>query len=81
MKRVTAVDAFKLLFAYCVVAIHTQFLSTFNHVIVLEMLFSMAVPFFFISSGYFFQSKLNRNSGQKYRGGYILMAFDFLNHT
>lgn len=67
MKKVRALDAFKLLFAYCVVGIHTQLLSVVGNAVVFDVLFSMAVPYFFICSGFFFQLKLNKQSKDQYR--------------
>lgn len=66
-KQSTAIDILKLLFAYGVVAIHTQAAKKFP--LYLQLWTAMAVPFFFICSGFFFQEKLNKSSPETYRGG------------
>ena len=56
-----AIDAAKLLMSICVVAIHTKPLIHCSNQVVLksfETFFSLAVPFFFIASGFFLGQKL-----------------------
>lgn len=59
---VSCVDWIKLFFAYCVIALHTSFLSEIGNGIVFEGLsvyiFKFAVPFFFVCSGFFLGKKL-----------------------
>ncbi|WP_207638189.1 acyltransferase family protein [Butyrivibrio sp. AC2005] len=60
-KNYYAIDLFKFIFAFCVVAIHTgpldgcmlSVVSTFYDIFV-----AIAVPFFFISSGFFLAQKM-----------------------
>lgn len=65
------IDLLKLLFAYCVVAIHTQVAD--EAPLYLQFWTAMAVSFFFICSGFFFQEKLNKSSPETYRGGKELL--------
>lgn len=65
--KVSSVDFFKLLFSLCVVALHTEnafMLSENANYYVTSLLFRLAVPYFFIASGYFLGKKLNK-SGNK----------------
>lgn len=59
-KANNSVDFLKLFFAYAVVAIHTSFLyeNGSAHDWLDSCLTSLAVPFFFVSSGYFLGVKL-----------------------
>lgn len=52
------IDILKLFFAFCVVAIHVQFLSEYGLYNAFNTyLLSFAVPFFFVVSGFFFGRK------------------------
>lgn len=57
MQRNVALDFFKILLAAMVVAIHSEVLNN-NHFLV-DGLFRIAVPIFFIINGYFFFYKIN----------------------
>ena len=61
------VDLLKLIFAFCVVAIHTQAADAAP--LYLQIWTAMAIPFFFVCSGYYLQMKLNALSPDFYRGG------------
>ncbi len=53
-----AVDFVKLFFAYCIVGIHTVILQDVNYdcwYYIQHMIFRIAVPFFFMCSGYFYK--------------------------
>lgn len=55
----SAIDLFRVIFAVCVVAIHSSMLlkRNMNNIIawyVMHLICRMAVPFFFVVSGYFF---------------------------
>lgn len=57
------IDIAKFVFAMCVIAIHTTPLINYNDKIVLgvyESFVRMAVPFFFITSGFFIGTKMSR---------------------
>lgn len=61
-ERITysTIDITKFFFCLCIIALHTNFLSflpTFEHYFIEKNLFRLAVPFFFITSGYFLASK------------------------
>ena len=60
MKNYTLIDYAKLFFAVCIVVIHTDvFLSTrLSSWMILHGICRLAVPFFFITSGFFFGKKL-----------------------
>jgi hypothetical protein len=65
------IDIVKLICAVLVVSIHTQPLISFNRTgnfIMEEIIARMAVPFFFICSGYFLFNKVNINNGRMDRG-------------
>ena len=56
----SSIDLMKLFFAICIVAIHTGLLNQFSSATnwyIMHMIFRLAVPFFFITSGYFFGKK------------------------
>jgi len=64
----STIDLSKYFFCLCIIALHTHllsFLPTFQYYIIEKNLFRLAVPFFFISSGYFLASKW-----YKYDGGF-----------
>lgn len=64
----STIDVSKYFFCLCIIALHTHLLSfllTFQYYIIEKNIFRLAVPFFFISSGYFLASKW-----YKYDGGF-----------
>lgn len=66
------IDAGRLFYSYCIVAIHTSVFSDVSqtfHTIVMRYITSFAVPFFMICSGYFLGVKLWGTSDlESYRG-------------
>ena len=67
----STIDVSKYFFCLCIIALHTNllsFLPTFQYYIIEKNLFRLAVPFFFISSGYFLASKW-----YKYDGGFYVI--------
>lgn len=67
-KQSNAIDIMKLFFAICIVGIHTNVLDHFSsrcNWYVTHLLFRLAVPFFFITSGFFFGRKFLQISGDK----------------
>ena len=67
----SSIDISKYFFCICIIALHTHllsFLPTFQYYIIEKNLFRLAVPFFFISSGYFLASKW-----YKYDGGFYVI--------
>lgn len=70
-KTYSSIDIAKFFFCLCIIALHTgllSFLPTFHKYIIEKNLFRLAVPFFFITSGYFLASKW-----YKYNGGFHLI--------
>lgn len=67
MKRFNIIDCFKLFFAYCVVAIHTSLSSAMENPVILNLILGIAVSYFFVCSGYFLQSKLEKATSEQYR--------------
>lgn len=65
--QAVCVDLLKLIFAYCVVAIHTQ--AANKAPLYLQFWTALAVPFFFVCSGYYFQIKLNAVGHESVWGG------------
>lgn len=65
--QAVCVDLLKLIFAYCVVAIHTQ--AANEAPLYLQFWTALAVPFFFVCSGYYFQIKLNAVGHESVGGG------------
>lgn len=65
--QAVCVDLLKLIFAYCVVAIHTQ--AANKAPLYLQFWTALAVPFFFVCSGYYFQIKLNAVGHESVCGG------------
>ena len=60
--RNTLIDFFRLLFAFCIIGIHTDLFKDCNTPlfrIFTESLFRIGVPFYFITAGYFFADRLN----------------------
>ena len=59
------IDVLKLFFAVCVVGIHTNLLCDFNNDLqwyIYAVFFLLAVPFFFIVTGFLFGSRLQHNN-------------------
>ena len=51
------IDIVKFIFSICIIALHTLVLDSFNSDInwyVTHCIFRLAVPFFFVTSGFFF---------------------------
>lgn len=62
-----AIDLFKLVFAICIMGIHTHALNLFPEAVQyygLQMVFRLGVPYFFVTSGYFFGKKLVKETTQ-----------------
>lgn len=57
MKEYKGVDIFKLFFAFCVVQIHWEALSGMEYPLVIDWILSLAVPFFFITTGFLLSQK------------------------
>ena len=72
--QAVCVDLLKLIFAYCVVAIHTQ--AANKAPLYLQFWTALAVPFFFVCSGYYFQVKLNTDEHESFRGGEKITSKD-----
>ena len=51
-KRLNGVDVFKFMMAFAVITIHIQPLFKFNYPGFINWIISLAVPFFFIASGF-----------------------------
>ena len=59
-----AIDITKLIFCFCVVLLHSEAYTLLPHSYwVEEVLLRLAVPFFFVTSGYFWGAKLQNASG------------------
>lgn len=61
-KRNAAVDMLKLIFSLCIIGIHIQLFSDVSvtaYRLLTQALFRLGVPFYFITSGYYFTGKLN----------------------
>ena len=59
-----SIDIFKMFFCVCVICLHTEFLKNINmnekiSWVIEHWIFRMAVPFFFVTSGYFLAGKLD----------------------
>ena len=62
-KNYNSIDLWKLIMAICVVALHTNPLINCKNYIILSIYFSivkMAVPFFFLTSGFLLGKKMNK---------------------
>lgn len=60
-KNYKIIDLVKLFFSICIICLHTGGLSFFNEeykFFIEKFIFRMAVPFFFICSGFFFGKKI-----------------------
>lgn len=63
------IDIFKFLFAVCIVALHTNalnFLPDMANYMITKILFRVAVPFFFVASGFFLGEKLLHAPKEQY---------------
>lgn len=72
-KENTAIDIAKLFFAYCIIAIHTVLFLDVHHGLWWfnnHMIWRLAVPFFFLTSGYFFNA--DKKDPNKFSGGGLL---------
>ena len=76
------IDILKFFFACCVVMIHTQFSRKIgNGFFLQEMIFRLAVPFFFVTSGYLFKKKTSvelKKNLKKFGIIYILGSFIYM---
>lgn len=64
-KQYNAIDILKLFFSICVVGIHTSIMQNENSNIewgILHGIFRLAVPFFFVCSGFFLGAKLYKST-------------------
>lgn len=66
-KRNQSIDLFKFIFSICVIMIHTQLFKNNNiaYITITMGLARLAVPFFFITSGYYFYQKLDLQKNVK----------------
>ena len=64
-KNYNFIDILKFLFMLCVIAIHCHIELIFGRAgwYILHCIFRLAVPFFFIASGFFFAAKLENIGG------------------
>ena len=64
-KEYNFVDILKFFFMLCVIAIHSNIESIFEKAgwYILHCIFRLAVPFFFVASGFFFMAKLEKSGG------------------
>jgi surface polysaccharide O-acyltransferase-like enzyme len=63
-KTKKTIDFLKLFFSLCVISLHCDMLSNINpdmKFFITQGIFRLAVPFFFVASGYFLGSKIIRN--------------------
>ena len=65
-KEYNFVDVLKFFFMLCVIAIHCNIESIFGRTgwYILHCIFRLAVPFFFVASGFFFMSKLEKSGSR-----------------
>lgn len=69
MKNLSSIDYAKLFFAFCIIFIHTDILggnSNYIGYVTCQGLLRIAVPFFFITSGYFYFSVMQKNKIKKW---------------
>lgn len=72
MPRNQTLDFLKFIFSICIIAIHTSVFKYFNSTLYYTIpmgLMRMAVPFFFVTSGYFYFQRLDEHKDSK---SYIL---------
>jgi len=62
-EKSSLIDFFRLFFAFCIVAIHTALMRDYSFIgsEVIRRIIGIAVPFFFICSGYFLSQKLEKS--------------------
>lgn len=79
MKKIASIDIFRIAAAFLVVAIHTSPLASFNETadfVLTRVIARVAVPFFFMVSGYFLSEKrilsFCKNTGLIYAGAIVL---------
>ena len=81
MKRNRTIDLLKFIFSICVIAIHSSLFKEINTTLYISTtmgLFRIAVPFFFITSGYFYYRKLSSNQDTKIYILKLIKIFLFL---
>lgn len=66
--RTNSIDIFKMFFCICIISLHTEFLKYIDidakiSWIIEHWIFRMAVPFFFVTSGYFLAGKMDSTLG------------------
>ena len=69
-KSYTGIDIFRMIAALLVIAIHTSPLSSINETadFILTRIFArVAVPFFFVTSGYFLITRYSRNTDKLFK--------------
>ena len=86
-KEYYGIDLFKFIMSFCVIAIHTSLLNEQSHVFY-SLIIRMAVPFFFLSTGFLLSNKLNdsneynlniiKNQITKFLKKYLLWSFIYL---
>ena len=59
-KRYNTIDVMKIIMAFNVVGIHTGTYFDTNFPIEVNYVLDIAVPFFFVCSGFFIQNKISR---------------------
>lgn len=66
-KRIDTIDVFRIIAAIFVVGIHSKISDTMPTMArnFMDMVFSLAVPFFFITSGYFINTDKTYGGGAK----------------
>lgn len=75
-KSSTGVDFFKFFFAVCIVALHTSaidFLPETINYFITKLVFRVAVPYFFVASGFFLGQKLSNTTPENYQN--IICAY------
>lgn len=83
-QRNTTIDGLKLIFSICIIGIHLDLFRDFSFFLyrpLTEGLFRIGVPFYFITSGYFFADKLNerkRSNAYLFRLLKIYLIFEVL---
>ena len=76
-KTYSAVDLLKFVFCIFIIALHTHAMSVFSESVEFystRILFRLAVPYFFVTSGFFLRRKYRQVENQEYRGvlfGYV----------